>query len=102
MITTITNLTDFYDLLNNNIVIIYVYAEWSVLCKKINNIYFALSDNDKYKNILFLKVHTNYADKIFLYPTSIPAFYIFINTVKTDGYYGCDEKNFIKFLDKYV
>jgi thiol-disulfide isomerase/thioredoxin len=103
MITIITNVIDFYDLLDDNtIIIIYVFAEWSSSCKKINNHYLELSNNIRYKDICFLKVNTSYASNIFIYPISIPSFIIFKNKVKINEYNGYNENDLESFLNKYI
>ena len=104
MITICNNYEDFKNILsnsNNKIVIIYTFAKWCQSCKKIAPYFLSLSNDPSYENVIFVKIDIDNAIDIheYLYPKTLPTFYIFKKLMKIAEYSGSNENQLKKFLD---
>lgn len=109
MIITANNLNDLNNILtnannNNQIVILDTYAKWCGPCKIISPYFELLSNDSKYNNIIFVKVDIDIATDIneYLYPKSLPSFYVFNKLINVDEYSGSDKNQLMAFINKYI
>lgn len=108
MIITANNINDFNNILtnannNNQIIILDMYAKWCNPCKIISPFFELLSNNPNYNNIIFVKVDIDIASDIneYLYPKTLPTFYVFKKLIKIDEYSGSDKNQLMAFINKY-
>lgn len=106
MITICNDYEDLKNILSNNkdkTIIIDTYAKWCQPCKKISPFFENLSNDQLYKNVVFVKIDIDNATNIqeYLDPEKLPTFYIFKNLMKIDEYTGSNEEQLKNFLNKY-
>lgn len=109
MIITANNLSDLNNILtnannNNQVVILDTYAKWCKPCSMISPYFESLSNNPHYNNIIFVKVDIDNATDIndYLYPKSLPTFYVFKNLIKINEYSGSNKNDLETFINKYA